>query len=167
MWEIAKLEARHERADFDCGISALSEWLKQRANQWDKKDLARTYVLVPQGQSTVMGYYALSNHHVSFEALPADQAKGIPTIDVPVVLLGKLAVHRSLQGQGLGGVLLVDALRRISTLAKDVGIRAVEVDAIDDDVRKFYLKYGFVALRDNPKHVWLPMAVVRKLYPAK
>jgi GNAT superfamily N-acetyltransferase len=167
MWEIAKLEERHERADFDCGNAALNEWLKQRANQWGKKDLARTYVLVPQGQPNVVGYYAVSNHHVSFEALTADQAKGIPTIDVPVVLLGKLAVSRSLQGKGLGGVLLVDALRRISTLAKDVGVRAVEVDAIDDVARKFYLKYGFVSLLDNPNHLWLPMAVVRKLYPAK
>jgi len=167
MWEIARLAERHERADFDCGNAILNEWLKQRANQWDKKDLARTYVLLPQGQPNVVGYYALSNHHVSFEALPADQAKVIPTIDVPVVLLGKLAVSRSVQGQGLGSSLLIDALRRISLLAKNVGVRAVEVDAIDDGARKFYLKYGSVALLDNPNHLWLRLSVVRKLYPAK
>src|ERR1700722_16197804 len=165
MWQIERLSTKHERSAFDCGKPALNDWLSQRASQWDKKDLARTYVLVPQGKETVVGYYCLSNHHVRFDAVPADQSKGIPTIDVPVVLVGRLAVSQSNQHQGLGGVLLVDALHRISTLANSVGVRAVEVHAIDEDARKFYVKYGFVSLVDNPNHLWLPMSVVRKLYP--
>jgi GNAT superfamily N-acetyltransferase len=165
MWEIKRLDRTQERSAFDCGNAVLNDWLKQRANQWDKKDLSRTYVLLPKGEHTVVGYYALSNHRVSYEALPADQAQGIPRIDVPVVLLGRLAVSQTLQGQGLGALLLVHALRRVSTLAEQVGVRAVEVDAIDEKARNFYLKHGFVSLQDDPNHLCLPMAVVRKLYP--
>jgi predicted GNAT family N-acyltransferase len=165
MWNIEKLTSKHDRSTFDCGKPALNDWLKQRARQWDRKDLARTYVLVPQGKESVVGYYCLSSHYVRYEALPADQSRGIPTIDIPVVLIGRLAVSQSNRGQGLGGVLLVDALRRTSRLAESVGVRAVEVHAADDSARKFYLKYGFVALVDDPNHLWLPMTVVRKLYP--
>jgi GNAT superfamily N-acetyltransferase len=133
LWEIERLGRRHDRSAFDCGNGVLNDWLTQRASQWDKKDLCRTYVLLPKGTPTVAGYYSLSNHHVNYNSLAADQAKGIPAVDVPVVLLGKLAVSQSFQGRGLGRILLVDALRRVSALADKVGVRAVEVDAIDDD----------------------------------
>ena len=74
-------------------------------------------------QPTVLGYYAVSSHMVRHADLPSDQAKGLPRIDVPVVLLGRLAVDRSVQGQGLGSLLLMDALRRAEHLAEQLGIR--------------------------------------------
>jgi predicted GNAT family N-acyltransferase len=111
----------------------------------------------------VRGYYALSNHTVGYDTLPKDQAKGLPNIDVPVVLLGKLAVDLSARGQHLGESLLVDALRRAEYLSKHIGIRAVEVDAIDDAAKRFYLKYGFVPLKDNPHHLFLSMQAIRTL----
>ena len=87
----------------------------------------------------------------------------MPRLDVPVVLLGRLAVDRSVQGQGLGSLLLIDALRRAQHLAEHVGIRAVEVDAIDEAARQFYSRFGFVPLLDDPNHLFLPMPVIRKL----
>ncbi len=167
LWEIERLGRRHDRSQFDCGNAVLNDWLTQRASQWDKKDLSRTYVLLPKGTTTIAGYYSLSNHHVSYSSLAANQAKGIPSVDVPVVLLGKLAVSQNFQGSGLGRLLLVDALRRVTALADKVGVRAVEVDAIDDEARNFYLKHGFVSLVDNRNHLWLPILVVRKLWPSR
>jgi len=155
--------SRHDRSQFDCGIPVLNEWLATKISQFEKKDLARTYVLVESGHDVVQGYYALSNHTVIFDALPEDQAKGLPRIDVPVVLIGRLAVDLSTQGQGLGEFLLIDALRRAEYLASKIGIRAVEVDAINDAARKFYEKYGFLSLKDDPHHLFLPIQVIRKL----
>ena len=94
--------------------------------------MARTYVAVAGTESQVLGYYAVSNHQVSYEDLPEEEAKGLPNVEIPVVLLGRLAVERSAQGQGLGEHLLFDALRRVSQVSQQIGIRAVEVDAIDD-----------------------------------
>ena len=111
----------------------------------------------------VRGYYAVSSHAVRYEALPEDQAKGLPHLDVPVMLVGRLAVDQSEQGKGLGSLLLIDALRRARHLADHVGVRAVEVDAIDDAARRFYVRHGFIALQDDPRHLFLPIAVVRKL----
>lgn len=162
-WVIERLTKRHDRLAFDCGQPSLNDWLQLRASQFEKQDLARTYVAARQGKAVVLGYYALSTHRVCYEALPEDQAQGLPRIDVPVVLLGRLAVDRSVQGQGLGALLLIDALRRAEHISEQVGIRAVEVDALDEAARNFHLTFGFVSLLDDPKHLFLPMHVIRKL----
>jgi GNAT superfamily N-acetyltransferase len=162
-WLIERLGPQHDRAAFDCGNPILSDWLRSRAGQFERRDLARTYVAVRRGGVLVAGYYAISNHRVGYEALPADQARGLPRLDVPVVLLGRLAVDRSTQGRGLGALLLVDALRRAQYLSEHVGVRAVEVDAIDDGARDFYRRFGFLPLLDDPRHLFLPMQVIRKL----
>jgi GNAT superfamily N-acetyltransferase len=163
-WVIEPFDrGRHERANFDCGVPVLDEWLATQASQFEKRDLARVYVLVAAGEATVKGYYALSSHRVSYEALPVDQAKGLPRIDLPVVLIGRLAVDRRVQGRRLGEFLLIDALRRAEYLAGKLGIRAVEVHAINDEARRFYERYGFLSLLDDPRHLFLPMHIVRKL----
>jgi hypothetical protein len=69
---IARLGAEHERGSFDCGNAALDDWLKQRAGQFDRRDLARTYVAVRSGEPKVVGYYAIATHGVRCEDLPDD-----------------------------------------------------------------------------------------------
>lgn len=160
-WHIQKLDKTHDRSQLDCGRPMLDGWLRRQAGQYERKGLARTYVAVRPGQRLVLGYYALSGHTVVFEALPGEQAKGLPSVDVPVVLLGRLAVDRRVQRQGLGQGLLVDTLRRAEQVSRQVGVRAVEVLALDEEARGFYLKFGFVPLADDPRHLYLPMAVVR------
>jgi len=163
-WRIERFDKQiHDRSGFDCGVESLNDWLQTKLSQYEKRDLARTYVIVTEHQNSIRGYYALSNHSVVFDAVTEDQSKGLPRMDVPVVLIGRLAIDQSVQGQGLGEVLLIDALRRCQHVADEVGIRAVEVDAINESARQFYLKYGFVPLQDDPRHLFLPMSVIRKL----
>ncbi len=83
-------------------------------------------------------------------------------MDVPVVLLGRLAVGQSHQGKDSAS-LLIDALRRAMHLSEHVGIRAVAVDAIDDTAKSFYLKFGFRSLLDDPRHLIMPIHEIRKL----
>jgi GNAT superfamily N-acetyltransferase len=162
-WTIRRLNSTHDRSAFDCGQPALDDWLKVRAGQFDRRDLSRTFVASRPDAKLVLGYYAISTHRVVHDVLPAAEAKGLPRLDVPVVLIGRLAVDRSVQGQGLGALLLVDALRRSVQISDQVGIRAVEVDALDDAARNFYLKFGFRSLLDDPRHLFLPMHEIRKL----
>jgi GNAT superfamily N-acetyltransferase len=162
-WIIEALNRRHDRTTFDCGQPMLTDWLTHRASQFHRKDLARTFVAIQPGDRAVCGYYALSSHQVLFDALPDSEGKGLPSIDVPVVLLGRLGVDRRIQGQGLGSLLLIDALRRVQRLAEELGIRAVEVDAIDQEARNFYLKHGFKPLLDDPAHLFMPLHVIRQL----
>jgi GNAT superfamily N-acetyltransferase len=162
-WTIRRLDKTHVRAAVDCGQSVLNEWLKDRAGQFDRRDLSRTFVASRENELAVVGYYAISSHRVVYDVLPNSEAKGLPHLDIPVVLIGRLAVDRSVQGQGLGSLLLVDALRRSADISLQLGIRAVEVDAIDDTARSFYLKFGFRPLLDDPRHLFLPMHEIRKL----
>ena len=141
----------------------LNDWLHERVSQFEKRDLSRTYVAVREDELRVYGYDALSTHRVRYEALPAEQAKGLPPIDVPVVLLGRLAVDRTAQGRGLGSILLIDAIRRAELISKQVGVRAVEVDAIDEAARRFYAKFGFQSLLEDRRHLFLSMNTVRAL----
>jgi len=113
--------------------------------------------------SRVLGYCALSAGSVAFELVPEDLKKRLPRYPIPVAHIGRLAVDRSMQGRRLGEYLLIDALARIARVAGQVGIHAVEVVAINDNARSFYLKYGFVSLADDQKHLYLPPSTVRKL----
>ena len=163
IWAISRLDKIHDRSKFDCGQPTLNDWLKDRAGQFDRRDLSRTYVATHPDETVVQGYYAISTHRVVYDALPGAEAKGLPRLNVPVLLIGRLAVDRSFQGQGLGALLLVDALRRSEQVAEQVGLRAVEVDALDDTARNFYLKFGFRPLLDDQRHLFLPMHEIRKL----
>jgi GNAT superfamily N-acetyltransferase len=162
-WIVERLDGRHDRKSFDCGNPLLSHWLRTQASQYEKKDLARTYVAVSEGQFLVVGYYAISSHRVSFDVLPEELAKGLPRISIPVILLGRLAVDLKAQKRGLGGHLLVDALRRAQHISEQIGARAVEVDAVDDDAREFYLHFGFQSLLDDARHLYISMRKIRKL----
>ena len=163
-WMIDRYDKqRHDRTGFDCGVSELNDWLATKVSQFEKKDLARTYVLIQRAEMSIKGYYALSNHTIVFESLPADQVKGLPQIDVPVVLIGRLAVDLTSQGHKLGEFLLLDALRCAEYLAGKIGIQAVEVDAISDAAKRFYERYGFMSLADDPRHLFMPMKLIRKL----
>jgi len=162
-WEIQSLNDAHVRSKFDCGVPLLNDWLKQRAGQFERRDLSRTYIATKPNEFVCHGYYSLSTHHLNYETLPNDAAKGLPRVDLPVVLLGRLAVCQSCQGMGLGETLLIDAMRRVVTFADKIGIRAIEVDAIDESAKRFYLKYGFRELKDDTRHLYIAMHEVRKL----
>ena len=124
-------------------------------------NLGRTYVAIQPGEKRVCGYYTLASGAVAFEKLPETSAK-LPKHPVPVVLLARLAVDQAVQGQRLGEALLIDALSRCLELAAKLGIYAVEVDAIDQQSRAFYEKYGFVPLLDNELHLFLPVSTIRE-----
>jgi GNAT superfamily N-acetyltransferase len=163
-WSVERLDRSHERGEFTCGQALLDNFLRTLVSQYEKRRLGRTYVVVRPGEKRVLGYYTLASGAVSFENLPQQAAKRLPRHHVPVILLARLAVDQSAQGQGLGGFLLGDALRRCLSLAGQLGVHAVEVDAIDDHARAFYERYGFSPLRDNPLHLYLPMTTIEEAF---
>jgi len=90
----------------------------------------------------VVGYYALAAHKVSREHVPTGIGRGGP-IEIPAVLLAKLALTSSLRGSGLGAILVADALQRVVHATRTVGARLVVVDALSEKVAQFYEILGF------------------------
>lgn len=159
MLSIQPLTGRHERSAFESGSAQLDAWLRQIAQQHQKRGISKTFVAVADdAPSRILGYYALTACEILTDELPEDLAKKLPR-QVPGVRLGRLAVDRSVQGQGLGELLLVDAITRTKLVLKHVGVHALFVDAKDKQAAGFYRKYGFRPLPNDPLRLVLPLTV--------
>jgi GNAT superfamily N-acetyltransferase len=129
-----------------------------------KRHLASAFVLL-EGASPVLGYYTLSQQAISIESVPPELAKRLPKYGLlPATLIGRLAVHRDRQGEGIGSLLLMDALHRSWQAAHSVASYAVRVDATDERARDFYLHHGFRPLPVERLKLVLPMAELDRLF---
>ncbi len=163
-WSIEPIRRDHVRNSFDCGVPEPNDFLKRFARQNEDLAIARTFVAVKPKDLLVHGYYALRTGHVEIKGFPQQETKRFPKYPVPVIHLARLAVDKAAQGRGLGESLLVDALERSLAASRSVGAYAVEVIAINDAARDFYLKYGFKELLDDRLHLYLPMRTIDTLF---
>ena len=161
-WTIELLLPHHGREAFDCGVESLNVFLRQQAGQNAKKDFSRTFVAVPEvGSSSLIGYYTLAMSSLGFEELP--QERHLPHYPVPIAHLGRLAVDVRYRGRHIGEALLFHALLRVQKLSEEIGVFAVEVKALEEAVSRFYIRYGFQPLADDPLHLYLTLKSIRKL----
>lgn len=137
------LTEEHILQPFDCGNEVLSDWLRRRAMKNQRQNASRTFVICLDGTKRVVGYYSLATGSVCHVDLGRSLRQNMPD-PIPIVLLGRLAVDVCTQGHHFGKWLLNDAVRRVSNLADQVGIKAIMVHAIDDQARAFYEYFGFV-----------------------
>ncbi len=160
------LAKHHDRAAFSCGNKSLDRYLKERASQDARRQIAAPFVVVSKTDTqTILGYYTLSSFGIVLGALTANIVKKLPSYPtVPATLLGRLAVDQSHHGQGLGGDLLIDALRRAFAQSSQIAAYAVVVDAIDQKAISFYKNYGFLPFPDNPNRLFLPMKTIGNLF---
>lgn len=135
------LAAHHDLRAFDCGEPSLDDWLKRRAAGNQSGGASRTFVLVDDCAG-VLAYYALAAGAVSHELATGGVRRNMPD-PIPVLVLGRLAVDRRVQGQRLGAALLRDAVQRAMNVAEHAGVRALLVHALNDGARQFYGRYGF------------------------
>ena len=162
---VQPLEPHHDRAGFSCGVEPLDNYLKRQARQDVKKRVAAVFVLTPDGK-TIAGYYTVSQYSVDLGEMPHDIARKLPKYPiVPATLIGRLAVSTAFRGQGLGEMLLMDALHRSLALSRQVASAAIIVDAKDDLAMTFYRKYGFLQLPNLPGRLFLPMTTIERLFP--
>src|SRR5690606_3761318 len=121
------LEKNHNRKNFNCGIDELDNYLKLYANQDIKKRLAVCYLIVDK-DNDVIGYYTLCSNSIDLSDIPEDLAKSLKYGEIPVIIIGRLSVHKDYQGNKLGQTLLIDALKRIVEISALVRNHAVIVD---------------------------------------
>lgn len=150
MYLTENLNTTHNKEKFSCGKDLLDIYIKKQATQDIKRKLAACFVIKEKETNYIKGYYTLSNSSIPFDNLP-------------LTLIGRLAVDKIYQGQGIGKILLVDALKRSYELSKQIGSFAVIVDPLDKDAELFYLKYGFIKLPDSGK-MFLTMKTIEQLF---
>ena len=134
------LAAHHDTAAFACGVDSLDHWLKQRALKNQATGASRTFVACDGKR--VVAYYALASSAVAVEAATGSLRRNMPD-PIPVVILGRLAIDHSVQGSGMGRVLVRDACLRVVAAADAIGIRGMIVHALSASARAFYERVGF------------------------
>ena len=158
------LNSDHAKADFSCGNGMLDNYLHKQAKQDMKRKLSACFIL--SEDKRIKGYYTLSSASIQRRHLPEAIITKLPPsyIDLPVTLLGRLAVDINFKGQGIGKLLLIDALKRsYETSITSIAAMAVVVDPIDDEAINFYSKYGFISLPDSGR-IFIAMDTVAQLF---
>ena len=164
-FQVALLEASHDRTGFDSGSQALNRYfLQQQVTQDIRRRITACFVALAgdQRDQRIAGYYTLASSSVLLADLPAAVGKKLPRYpSVPAVRMGRLAVDQRFKGQGLGAALLADALDRAAR--SDIAAYALVVDAKDDAAAAFYRHHGFIALPSVASTLFLPLSVARPL----
>ena len=150
-----------DAASFDCGNDGLNRWRARSAGQRERRDATRTFVATDEHE-LVLGYYTRVAGQLEHSAATTAVRSGkSPHFPIPVALLARLAVDQSTQRQGLGALLLRDALVRVRAASEQVAVHAVVVHAIDDPAAAFYEQFGFQALTTMPCTLMVTLAELR------
>jgi GNAT superfamily N-acetyltransferase len=155
------LERNDSRDGFTCGVLSLDTWLVEYAAAADAVGSARTYVVIDDEQASVVGYYALTVASLERDEATSRALRGMPGHPIPAMLLARLAVDESAQGQGIAAMLLADAMERTLLVAEETGIRLLLVHAVNQDARSFYLHFGFEVSPSDPMNLQLLIKDVR------
>ena len=155
-FQLAPLDAAHDRAGFHSGSDPLDRYLCEQVTQDIRRRVAACFVALADGER-IAGYYTLASSSLLLADLPAGTGKKLPRYPtVPAVRMGRLAVDQAFKGQGLGGALLADALDRAAR--SGIAAFALMVDAKNEAAAAFYRHHGFIALPDSPLTLFLPLA---------
>lgn len=135
------ISENHNIESFDCGDEILNDWLKRKALKNEKSHDSRTYVICEE--NTVIGYYSISTGSVDHNKAPSSLKRNAPN-PISVMVLGRLAIDRKWQFQGLGKALLRDAILKTVAISKIAGVKGLLVQAISEEATQFYLKNDFI-----------------------
>jgi GNAT superfamily N-acetyltransferase len=149
---------KHDRRAFSSGVATLDDWFHLRAGQDEKRNVARVFVAIDD-RLGVVGFYSLSTFTLTIIDLPTEHAKRLPRYDlIPAALIGRLARDQRVRGQGVGDLLLADAVRRILSAASTLAVFAIVVEAKDEKAAAFYRDFGFLPFPDRPLRLFIPVA---------
>jgi GNAT superfamily N-acetyltransferase len=155
------LTKAHDRKSFDCGASNQNEFLRQRARKHAELGYSQTYVAAENGETHILGFVTLAMGSIGFEEIDEAIASRLPRYPMPVVVLGQLGTDVAFQDRGIGSLLLRFAIERAVPVAQSIGCFAMVIDADNPKAHDWYLKKGFVSLREKSMRVYLPIVTLK------
>ncbi len=160
-WHEEAINKGHDRTAFDCGEEALNDFLRKHARKSHELGGAKTFLAIDdRNERTILGFYSLAPASLGYSRTPEVVRRGLARHDVPGFRLAHLAVDRKVQGQGLGGQLLLAAGRRCIRAASEVGGVALIIDAKNDAAARWYSGYGAVPSPDSRLTLVLPLTTI-------
>lgn len=164
MYKIELLARAHDRDGFDCGSEPLNLFLNQTARQHAERGISRTFALVDESATPpkpIIGFFSLNICQLKSDTLKPQEARRLPR-DVAGVRLGRLAVAKAYQRQGIGKTLLVAAMGKFIEIFSSAGGIGLFVDAKDQDAKRYYEQFGFVSLSSNELELFLPVKTIQE-----
>jgi ribosomal protein S18 acetylase RimI-like enzyme len=163
--------ALHDRAEFGSGVISIDNFLKLTAKKQQHADMVRVRVMTEETSNRVLGFYVLNAHSIDAGDLPDEIGRKAPRHrHVPAAYISMIGVDLAKQGEGLGFILLANALRQILKASELVATAVVVLDILDDgDViaigkrKKYYRRFGFLEFPGQKSRMFLPMALARKI----
>jgi GNAT superfamily N-acetyltransferase len=150
--------AIHDREGFECGVSALDDYIRRFAEQHRRRGISSVFVLADSARPEhLLGYYTLSAAEVDGERLASADRKKLPRYPVPCFRMGRLACRCDQQGRGLGKLLIGCAVDRCLKARQQVATYALIVDVKDDKAAAFYMHFGFKRFTDADLSLYLPL----------
>jgi ribosomal protein S18 acetylase RimI-like enzyme len=162
--KIELLAKSHDRDGFDCGSEPLNLFLKQTARQHAERGISRTFVLVDEDASVpkpIVGFFSLNLCQIKSESLSPAEARKLPR-EVSGIRLGRLAVAKACQRQGIGKILLAAAMEKFLEIFNTAGGIGLFVDAKDEEAKRYYEQFGFVALPSDELELFLPVKTIQE-----
>jgi ribosomal protein S18 acetylase RimI-like enzyme len=155
----------HDRSGFRSGDDRIDAYIREVVSQDVKRRYALGYVLVEKASAQLAGFYTLSSHSIPLTEIEEETARKLPRYpSVPAALIGWLGRALAFRGQGIGGLLLADAIHRL--VHSPVGVHAICADAIDEAAAAFYRAHQFRSFKSRPHSLFLPMKTAAGLFPA-
>lgn len=162
-WQEEPIDKNRDRESFDCGDAALNEFLRRYARKNHEMGGSKTFLAIGTAETDtkkILGYYSLCPASIEYARTPAMIRRNLGRFDVPGFRLARLAVDRGVQGQGLGGQLLMAAGRRCIRAAAEVGGIVLVIDAKNGKAAEWYASFGALPLMDAPLTLLLPLATI-------
>lgn len=159
-FDLELLSDDHDRKGFRCGSESLGRYLRETAKGHLTKGVSITRVMVERidrKPRPILGYFTLTSTLVKATNWPG-ATKGLPTMPLPIVLLGRLAVAEDWQGRGAARLLLAAAREIAAGSMRGVGGVGLAVDPADEELVAFYAKYGFIRVEEQSLRMFLPLA---------
>lgn len=159
-FDLELLSNEHDRKGFCCGSESLDRYLRETARSHLSKGVSITRVLVERDSNkpkTIIGYFTLTSSLAKAANWP-HVVKGLPSMQVPIVLLGRMAVSKNWQGQGISRLLLAAARSIAAEAMRGVGGIGLAVDPANEDLVDFYAQYGFIRVEEKSLRMFLPLA---------
>lgn len=162
-WHEEPISKSHSRSDFDCGDEDLNVFIRQHARKSHEKGGSKTFCAISNSTPNhILGFYSLSPASIEYAKAPEIVKRGLARYDVPLFRLGRLAVDKNFQGQGLGGQLLIAAGRRCFLASQSVGGVGLLIDAKNIAVKLWHASYGSISLKDEELSLLMPMTTIEE-----
>jgi len=158
-WHEEAIAKSHDRASFDCGDVQMNEFLQRFARQSHEQNAAKTFCAIDNATpNRILGFYTIAPASVTHDTVPASMTRGLVRHDVAGFRLARLAIDKTVAGQGLGGQLLAAAALRCLRLAGEGGGILLIIDAKGERAADWYASYGAEPLQGKPLTLVMPLA---------